>query len=86
MAAKHKLVWLANRNTPKVLPVGQSYTPKPSEGKIVRTRRATADEERQIAAGKWIRVDRHDRTPGSKSYGTGSKIRPQFSYGTTKKK
>lgn len=78
MAAKHKLIWLANRNTPKVVPVGKSYTPKPSEGKIVRTRQATAEEERQIAAGKWIRVDRHDRRPGSKSYGTGSKIRPGF--------
>lgn len=82
----HKLVWLSNRNTPKVVSVGKKYKPKPSEGRIVRSRRANASEEKTISKGKWVRVDRKDRKPGSKKgYGTGSKVRPQFKYKKKKK-
>ena len=47
--AKHRLVWLQNRNTPKVLPAGSGpYKPKPSEGKVVKSRQANA--QAQLAA------------------------------------
>jgi len=83
--AKHRLVWLQNRNTPKVLPAGSGpYKPKPSEGKVVKSRPATAQEESTISKGKWVRVDKTGKTPSSKSYGTGSKVRPQFKYGKKK--
>ncbi len=77
---KHRLVWMSRRNTPKVVAVGKRYTPKKSEGKIVKSRRANAAEEKTIRKGGWVRVDRKGRKPSSKSYGTGSKIRPQFKY------
>ena len=84
--AGHRLVWLSNRNTPKVVSKGKRYKPKPSEGKIVKSRAANASEERTIAKGGWVRVDKKGRKPGSKKgYGTGSKIRPQFKYKKKKK-
>ena len=77
--AKHRLVWLSNRNTPKVVPAGSGpYKPKPSEGKVVKSRAANASEEKTISKGGWVRVDRTGKKPGSKGYGTGSKVRPQF--------
>ena len=82
----HTLVWVSNRNTPKVVSTGRRYKPKPSEGRVVRTRKATASEEKTIAKNKWVRVDRKDRRPGNKNYGTGSKIRPQFKYKKKKSK
>ena len=82
----HDLVWLSNRNTPKVVSKGARYKPKPSEGRIVRRRAANASEEKTIARGGWVRVDRKNRRPGSKKgYGTGSKVRPQFKYKKKKK-
>lgn len=80
--AKHRLIFLSGRNTPKVVTAGtgKRYKPKPSEGKVVRSRPATAAEERTIAKGRWVRVDRNGKRPGQKGYGTGSKIRPQFKY------
>lgn len=83
----HDLVWLSNRNTPKVVSRGSKYKPKPSEGRIVRRRKANASEEKTISKGGWVRVDRKGRKPGSKKgYGTGSKVRPQFKYKKKKKK
>ena len=76
--AKHRLVWYANRNTPKVVTVGKTAKKKPSEGSVVKSRPANAQEEKQIAAGRWVRVDRNGKKPGQKGYGTGSKVRPQF--------
>ena len=76
--AKHRLVWYANRNTPRVVTVGKTAKKKPSEGKVVKSRAATAAEEKQIAKGTWVRVDRNGKKPGQKGYGTGSKVRPQF--------
>lgn len=77
---QHRLIWLTNRNTPKVMAVGKRYTPKPSEGSITKSRRATAAEEKTIRKGGWVRVDKNGRKPSAKTYGTGSKIRPQFKY------
>jgi hypothetical protein len=76
--AKHRLIWLENRNTPKVVTAGTKYTPKPSEGKVVKSRAANASEEKTIASGGWVRVDKTGKKPGQKGYGTGSKVRPQF--------
>jgi len=84
--AKHRLVWLSGRNTPKVVTAGKKYTPKPSEGKVVKSRAANADEERTIANGGWVRVDKNGKKPSQSGYGTGSKIRPQFKYGKKKGK
>jgi len=82
--AKHRLIWLSGRNTPKVVTAGTKYTPKPSEGKVVKSRAANADEERTIAKGKWVRVDKNGKKAGQSGYGTGSKVRPQFKYGKKK--
>lgn len=78
--AKHRLTWYSNRNTPVVTKVGNRVKPKPSWGKRVKSRPANASEERTIAKGKWVRVDRNGKRAGQKGYGTGSKIRPQFKY------
>lgn len=65
---------------------GKRYKPKPSEGKIVKSRKANASEEKTIRKGGWVRVDKKGRKPGGKGgYGTGSKIRPQFKYKKKKK-
>ena len=76
--AKHRLIWYQNRNTPRVVTAGSKAKKKPSEGKVVKSRPATAAEEKQIAKGNWVRVDRNGKKAGQKGYGTGSKIRPQF--------
>ena len=79
--AKHRLIWTANRNTPKVVSMGNGkYKPKPSEGRVVKSRAANADEEKTIRKGKWVRVDKNGKKAGQKGYGTGSKVRPQFKY------
>jgi len=79
--ASHRLVWYQNRNSPVVVTRGQRVQAKPSWGKQVKSRPANAGEERTIASGGWVRVDRNGRRPGQSGYGTGSKIRPQFRYG-----
>ena len=89
--AKHRLVWYEGRNTPKVLAVGKSKPSKPTAGskkKVVKSRMATKAEEAKIAKGQWLRVDRNGNTPSSKTYGTGSSVRPQFNsrYGRRKGK
>ena len=81
---KHRLVWYANRNSPQVVTQGQRANPKPSWGKQVKSRPANQAEERTIAGGGWVRVDKNGKRPGAKGYGTGSKIRPQFKYGGKK--
>jgi len=80
----HRLIWLSGRNTPKVVAAGKKYTPKPSEGKVVKSRKANAEEEATIRKGKWVRVDKNGKKAGQKGYGTGSKVRPQFKYGKKK--
>ena len=83
---KHRLIWTSNRNTPKVVKAGtgKRYKPKPSEGRIVKSRPANKAEERTIAKGGWVSVDKNGKRSGQKGYGTGSKIRPQFKYGRKK--
>ncbi len=75
----YRLVFLQNRNTPKVLKASDPpYTPKPSEGKVTNTRPATEDEAKTIRKGDWLRVDKKGRKPSDSNYGTGSKVRPQW--------
>lgn len=75
---QHDLLFLENRRTPKVVSKGAKYEPKPSEGKIVRRREATADEERTIANGGWVRVNEKGKKPGQSGYmDKKSKVRPQ---------
>lgn len=89
LKSKHRLVWYEGRNTPKVLSVGKKKPSKPTAGsdkKVVESRPATAEEEKKIAKGQWLRVDKKGRKPSDSSYGTGSKVRPQFNktYGKRK--
>ena len=82
---KHRLIWYEGRNTPRVVAVGNTAKKKPSEGKVVKSRMANASEEKTIAQGRWVRVDKNGKKAGQAGYGTGSKVRPQFSYGKKKK-
>jgi hypothetical protein len=72
-----------------VLAVGKKEPSKPTAGsgkKIVKSRMANAEEEKKIAKGEWLRVDKNGNTPASKTYGTGSSVRPQMNkyYGKRK--
>jgi 2'-5' RNA ligase len=78
-AAGHDLIFLENRRTPKVVSRGAKYDPKPSEGRIVRRRKANADEERTIARGDWVRVNEKGDKPSDPGYmRKKSKVRPQL--------
>lgn len=63
-----KLTFYSNRNTPRVTRVGTKAKKKKGEGKVVKTRRATKAEAKQINKGKWLRVDSKGNKAGSKSY------------------
>jgi hypothetical protein len=74
---QHELLFLENRRTPKVVSKGARYKPKPSEGRITRRRPATAEEEKTIARGDWVRVNERGDKPGDKRYmDKKSKVRP----------
>lgn len=80
--AKHDLIFLENRRTPKVVPEGQKYEPKESEGKIAKRRAATEEEERVIRRGDWVRVNEKGEKPGDSGYmKKKSKVRPQNNAG-----
>ena len=65
----YELIWYSNRSTPKVRKVGGKRTKaKKGYGRVVRRRRATAAETKQIRAGRWVRVDSKGRKPSSSSY------------------
>ena len=75
---QHDVLFLENRRTPKVVPKGKRYQPKPSEGRITKRRAATADEEKVIARGDWLRVNEKGKKPGDPGYmDKKSKVRPQ---------
>ena len=78
--AEHDVLFLENRRTPKVVPRGKKYTPKPSEGRIVKRRKATKDEEKTIAKGDWLRVAKDGKKPSDPGYkrDNPSKIRPNL--------
>lgn len=66
--AKHDLVFYSNRSTPKVVSKGEKPEPKQGWGKQTKRRAATADEEKTIASGRWLRVDEQGDKPSSSSY------------------
>jgi hypothetical protein len=87
----HDLIFYEGRNTPEVVSKGAQGKKGGSgtkAGKVTKRRAASAAEEKKIASGGWLRVDKKGRTPGGKDgYGTGSKVRPKFNknYSGTKK-
>lgn len=78
----HDLIFYEGRNTPEVVSKGAQGKKGGSgtkAGKVTKRRAATAEEEKKISSGQWLRVDKKGRTPSSKGgYGTGSKVRPQM--------
>lgn len=79
---QHDVIFLENRRTPKVVSKGARYQPKPSEGRITKRRAATADEEKVIARGDWVRVNERGEKPGDPGYmRKKSKVRPQNNAG-----
>lgn len=78
--AEHRLTWREGRRTPIVTSVGKSTRPeKKGEGKVLKSRSATASEEKQISKGTWLRVAKDGSKPGSKAYAnTSSKVRPNL--------
>ena len=78
----HDLIFYKNRRTPEVVPAGGSGKKGgagTAAGPVVRRRPASAEEEKVIARGDWVRVNRYGNTPKDDTYKTGvkSKIRPQ---------
>lgn len=63
----HDLIWWSDRQTPQVVPAGASADDhkKSNYGKVVKRRKATAEEERKIRDGKWIAPKDHPK--GAKS-------------------
>lgn len=77
--AKHDLLFLENRRTPKIVPKGDKYEPTEAEGKITKRRAATEEEEETISKGDWVRVNEDGKKPGDDGYKEDrpSKVRPQ---------
>jgi len=78
----HDLVWCEGRRTPEVVRKGQPSKkcgPDKAAGKVVKRRAATADEEKTIRDGGWVRVSPSGKTPSDPGYKESkkSKIRPQ---------
>lgn len=86
----HDLIFYEGRNTPEVVAKGakgKKGGAGTKAGKVKSRRAATAEEEKKISSGQWLRVDSKGRKPGGKGgYGTGSKVRPQFNKNYSKKK
>lgn len=64
----HDLVFFANRSTPQVVSKGAAAKPKQGYGKQTSRRAATAEEEKKISSGGWLRVDAKGNKPSSSSY------------------
>lgn len=73
----HDLIFYENRSTPQVVSRGASGKPKKGYGRQTRRRAATAEEERQIRAGQWVRVDQGGNKPSSGKYKR-TRYRPQL--------
>lgn len=75
--AQHDLIFYENRSTPEVVSKGAKGNPKNGYGKQTRRRAANADEEKDIAAGRWVRVDQKGKKAGEAGYKK-TKYRPQL--------
>lgn len=77
--AGHDLIFYKNRSTPKVVSRGAKAPAVPdSYGPVVSRRKATAEEEKTIARGDWVRVDSSGKQSGESGYDK-SKVRPNLS-------
>lgn len=81
--AEHDLIWYENRRTPEVVPrggAGKKGGPNTAAGRVIKRRAATADEEKQIAKGGWLRLTPSGKKPSDPNYKSDkkSKIRPKF--------
>lgn len=65
---KHDLIFFENRSTPQVVERGAEAKSKKGYGKQTSRRKATPDEEKQISAGRWVRVDQSGNRPNSPEY------------------
>lgn len=74
---QHDLIFYSNRSTPQVVPRGSEGKKKKGYGKVTKRRSATADEEKVISSGKWLRVDEKGNKPSSDNYKK-TKYRPQL--------
>lgn len=78
---QHDLIWYENRRTPEVVAKGakgKKGGAGTAAGKVVKRRPATAEEEKKMRGGKWLRVNRDGKTPGQPGYmERKSKVRPQ---------
>lgn len=78
--AQHDAVFLSGRRTPKIVKRGERYRPSEAEGRIVKRRPCTQEEERTIRNGGWVRVNVDGKRPGDPGYkDRKSKIRPNLS-------
>lgn len=66
--AKHDLIFFEKRSTPKVIGTGKPFKAPESYGKQTRRRPATAEEEKKIARGDWLRVDQSGKKGGQPGY------------------
>ena len=77
---EHDLLYWERRRTPSVVPKGKPAhrVKKPSYGKVVKRRPATAEEEKTIRSGGWVRVNEKGEKPSDPNYKKSkSKMRPQ---------
>jgi len=69
--AQHDLIFYENRRTPEVVSKGAKGKKGgvgTAAGKVVSRRAATAAEEKDIAAGRWVRVSSDGKKPGDPGY------------------
>ncbi len=72
-----QLTFYANRSTPRVS--GGKSKHRPEEGRVVKTRPATAAEEKTIARGDWVRTRADGKKPGEAgAKSSGLKGRPKL--------
>lgn len=81
-ASAHDLIWYENRRTPEVVArgaKGKRGGAGTAAGKVVKRRAATAEEEKTIRNGGWVRKAKDGSKPGDSGYKSEnkSKIRPQ---------
>lgn len=65
---RHDLVFFRRRSTPQVVDRGDPARPKKGYGRQSSRRHATADEEKVIDSGRWLRVDEAGTRPSSSTY------------------
>lgn len=65
---RHDLVFYSNRSTPHIVHRDAPSIPKEGYGQQTLRRHATEEEEKEIAKGKWLRVDELGNRPSHPNY------------------